>query len=429
MAQGYETVRDGDALLVKDVEIMGELPVGAAGNKIPLDAEWLQSALSCSQARAAKDYLAPVHVYHSKDGQPGTFDHTIQAGSFKLTGIRDGEDADGYKGKVLVGDIRLTNPEIAEQYLQGRLPYRSAEILRPSSKRLDSLALLPSAPPHFKFGMLQPKTGWRLAQTLGRPGEGMIFLAEKEEPEPKEGEHDSPEPRGEFVEGDEKDYDEADDLDRDATECVFETHEMVMELVDLLHSLANPGSQTPYNPPRGARMAESSEIKPTETVPLKLADAPEFKALQELVGKQAGDLAALRAKLDAADKASADQRTIAEAVASLAEWPEEAVKFAEAGIKDAMKAGGKDAVDACVKIFKAATPKDVKPGEAAGAKHSTDSAAVLKFAQKPEDLAEARRFAQQYPAVKKLGVIPGDMSEEKYVETQMKARALPVEGD
>lgn len=402
---GYVTERDGNAVVIRDVEIMGELPAGSRGNAVPIDEKWLQAALATATRRAEGGYLPPVHVYHSRDGTPGAYDGTIPAGVFRLTRVQDGKDADGYRGKVLVGDVWLTNPDVIDMYLAGRLPYRSAEIRTPTKQRVDSLALIPAAPPHFKFPLLRPRAGFRLADT----GAGMILLAETKD-EPKA----AIAPMAEMVDGPKEEYEKAKELESDEdklADAILETHRLLRDLIQRLDTFM-PGLQTPYNP------------RPNGT---KLAEAPDFKRLADMVGSQAGELAVLKAKLAEQEKKAEEETVIREALASIAEWPEASVKLAEDGIRAAMKAGGKSAVDACLEVFKASTPKDMKAGDAVRALHAVDSPAVLKFAQRPEDLADARRFSQMYSAVKKMRVIRPDMTEEQFIDAQMKLRAQPAE--
>ncbi len=148
----YSAKTNADGTLdIFDVPIVSELDKGERADlpEFEITPKWLAAALKRATARAARGYLPPIHIHHHDDGPPKE-----RAGFFRIKRVGD-FDLAGKPVKTLFADLLRIPKAVAEKILSGELPYRSIEILNVNSEpEVDSLALLDSQPPQFRYPLL-----------------------------------------------------------------------------------------------------------------------------------------------------------------------------------------------------------------------------------------------------------------------------------
>lgn len=142
-------VRPDGSCVVLDVPVFAENTRELNGERMHFGKDWLQGALNADRARRATGYVAPVHFgHHAADGSLRE-----RAGQLELTrlGLRS---YDAQPTWVLYGNLvfpdRKTLDKVRSQY-----PYRSVEISFENAGEINSLALLSSEAPYFRFPNLQ----------------------------------------------------------------------------------------------------------------------------------------------------------------------------------------------------------------------------------------------------------------------------------
>lgn len=142
------------SLTVHDVPIFIECerPVGKGEDRriVPFGADWIEQAVENARAAIADGYEPPLHVLHHAG------DNKVRAaGWFRVTGARPMRHR-GEQRLAIFADLVITDPAVAAEVVNGRLPYRSVEIHdtnRPPS--IDSLALLDHDVPFHKLANLR----------------------------------------------------------------------------------------------------------------------------------------------------------------------------------------------------------------------------------------------------------------------------------
>ncbi|MGB0890219.1 MAG: hypothetical protein ACPGWS_08045 [Solirubrobacterales bacterium] len=153
MASRYQATRNSDGTFdILNVPIFGELPKNARGNDEDIGRAWMRKAIAKAQLREGEGYLPPLHIHHH------SFERGKPAGHFKVT--RVGKTTyEGEKIDVLFADLVKVHADVFELIRGGKLPYRSVEIHNFAEPEIDSLALLDSEVPFFRFELL---TGERI---------------------------------------------------------------------------------------------------------------------------------------------------------------------------------------------------------------------------------------------------------------------------
>ena len=129
-------------LHVYDVPIF----VACKRGKKDFSLSWMADALVDAKQGEADGYYPPMHVVHHGSGDP------VAAGVFKMTRIEDAPFKDEMR-PTLFGTLIFTNPTVIGEFLAGRLPYRSVEVMDFTAKKIDSLALLDHEPPFLELPM------------------------------------------------------------------------------------------------------------------------------------------------------------------------------------------------------------------------------------------------------------------------------------
>lgn len=140
---------------VYDVPVFAEVPAGSRrGVKETIGTEWMLAAVERDKMRRGEGYRAPVHIGHHEPGVTPT-----RAGSFRL--VRVGKTTyEGREVDCVFADFENLTPEAFAAIQRGELPYRSVEILNAADTEINSIALLSSEVPHFRFPNLAVSLLW-----------------------------------------------------------------------------------------------------------------------------------------------------------------------------------------------------------------------------------------------------------------------------
>jgi hypothetical protein len=147
----YRATDTGDGFVtVHDVPIMSEVSKGTKNAPDNIGHDWLDSARKFGEDSFLKNKICyPLHVSHHDDTgikQPEF------AGYFRPTKL-DHIEIDGAKKEALFADFKVKS-SIFDRMQKGELPYVSPEIRNWNKRRISSVALLDSEPPHFPFPMV-----------------------------------------------------------------------------------------------------------------------------------------------------------------------------------------------------------------------------------------------------------------------------------
>jgi hypothetical protein len=123
--------------------------------KIDVDEKWLSRAVELNRRRYDQDgYLSPLHVRHHPQKE-GEIDQSYPAGFFMLKDIRTMKYG-GEELPTLYADFVKIPAAVFEDIRRCRLPYRSVESLPPKFEEIDSIALMATEVPWFRFPLLTP---------------------------------------------------------------------------------------------------------------------------------------------------------------------------------------------------------------------------------------------------------------------------------
>ncbi len=135
--------------IIRDVETMSSVPNGARGNEEAVDENFLGSIAKYHQSAYETGKIAfPLHIGHHDDQGLKKLEF---AGLFKPTRVEERE-VNGKKRPVLFSDWKV-KADVFKRIQGGELPYRSPEIRNWANKKISSLAILDTEPPHFEFPM------------------------------------------------------------------------------------------------------------------------------------------------------------------------------------------------------------------------------------------------------------------------------------
>lgn len=144
---GYRASRSTDGVLtIHRVPIFVECERG----ETKFDAKWINAAVLRARQAEQEGYLPPLHVRHHDHESDA---NVRAAGFFRVLGVEEIT----FKGKprmAIVADLMVTDPQVSEEVLSKRLPYRSVEIFNVDRPSIDSLALLDHEAPYLELPML-----------------------------------------------------------------------------------------------------------------------------------------------------------------------------------------------------------------------------------------------------------------------------------
>jgi len=148
----YDARQNSDGTVdIFGVPIVGELRKGERRDlpEFEITEEWLKAALGQAQKRFSEGYLPPLHVHHHGDefvAPRAGFFISRRVGDFVLN---------GNPIKTIFADFLRVPKTQAEMIMRGELPYCSVEVLNTEgTPEIDSLALLDSEPPQFRYPLI-----------------------------------------------------------------------------------------------------------------------------------------------------------------------------------------------------------------------------------------------------------------------------------
>ncbi len=147
---GYRATRTDKELVIYDVEIFCACERG----DFTADERWVKAAFDDALASHRETgYDPPLHIRHHERETAAT-DAVKSAGTFHVTGVRP-ITLGGKRRNAIVVDLHVTDEDVAEDILAGKLPYRSVEIFDVDAPpTIDGLALLNHEAPFLKLPML-----------------------------------------------------------------------------------------------------------------------------------------------------------------------------------------------------------------------------------------------------------------------------------
>jgi len=170
MAIRYESDQNPDGTYnIRNVPFFAEVPEGAHDQNPAIDEEWLRAALAKDIERRASDYMAPAHIRHHKPGAVAE-----RAGSMILKEVRKIT----HEGEVIAaifGDLVNLHAETFFSICDGRYPYRSVEVHDYDEPEINSIALLDSEVPFFRFPNLA--VNGSVAETVSVAGADFLSRA------------------------------------------------------------------------------------------------------------------------------------------------------------------------------------------------------------------------------------------------------------
>lgn len=156
MAKRYRATKNPDGTFnLHDLEVFGEMRKGERNLKHDIDKAWLENAVTTARLLEGEAFKYNCHVQHNGMGLP-----TKPSGYIRLTGVRQIT----YRGRAmdaLHADIVSIPPDVFQDILDRKLPYRSVEVNNATGEpEVNTLALLSTLPPHFQFPVLDDETIW-----------------------------------------------------------------------------------------------------------------------------------------------------------------------------------------------------------------------------------------------------------------------------
>jgi hypothetical protein len=389
---------------VRGVPILADHVAPASKKKI--DAKWLKAAVEEAKTRRDQDgFRAPVHVGHHDLTKPGQ-DGTEEAGYFNPTGVVKAM-FEGKPRDVVMADLENIPPEVFKRMREGRLPYRSVEILDVNKPSIDSLALLSTRVPYFRF---KPLTVTEEAALAAVTKDGALYA------------EDHP------------------DALAVASPC--------FDGAEIMADEAKPDAAAAPATKPAQRMAGDdwykaalSAIAEKLGVSLPAMPAAEETPAEAPEEETAGEGAAQPAAAAAASGSGSAQLTAAMAeVAALTSWKRDQQRKETratmiAGAKHNLEAYHLDAEDVtaleqaadlgekAVAQYVAAIKKHKEPDTTGtleslfGADEPKDAEGLAEFAATPDGLARAQVYSKQYDSCKTAGMLRG-ITREQFIRDQ-----------
>lgn len=370
---------------VLDVPIFSTLEANAHGHNPEITPEWLDAAKARFEARKADGYLPPLHLRHHG------FETARRAGHFEIT-RRGAHRVDGEMLPTLYANLTRIPRDVFAEIRAQQWPYRSVEIHDYSAPEIDSLALLDSEVPFFRYPCMQLDDGGGEGFSVERcsgaslravasRGRSHVFLFRST--------------GGKFMdpENDDQGGDAAPEMDLDKlADALYErllgrVMERVMEAVNAAGGSGDEGEETDDGS-GGAMSAKGTGSNPevarlaAEVTGLsdKLAKREEKDRTRERID------AAMAGKLSGANLGQKGRETLERFAASMGEddWSAYVAQLA-ATVQ-------RDDDDTLGDLFAAG---ESQPDE------------VAKYANDPNKYAIAKRVAQEYSERKRAGLAQG----------------------
>ena len=370
------------------------------GRTLKVDRPWLERALSTDRDRRADGYRAPIHLGHHNG-----FADRARVGLLELSYIAD-RMVDGEARAVLFGTLFFDGED--EFTSARKYQYRSVEISPRDPREINSLALLSSEAPYFRFPNLAYRAGigggmsyfWSDGVTKEQIEEARKLATSsvpyEADPEPEPEPEDPEESKGEPEYADQHEVAEIDHMKA--------LHEKMDKILELLTEPRGHGAA-----PSDVAAAHSSG----GSAPMIAAQADARPITYAAdVARLEGQISGLTSRLDGVTKArEADQR--------FHQYREEMVGYALSGNWEAelAKRCSDGTAESWVAGIKSSAPKI--PGFEDAATASPDTGAAMQYSALGEDYQrEAERLLVLYHNSKPSSLIRRQ-SPEKFLESQL----------
>lgn len=415
---------------VFDVPVFAEVPAGSRrGVKETIGTEWMLAAVERDKMRRGEGYRAPVHIGHHEPGVTPT-----RAGSFRL--VRVGKTTyEGREVDCVFADFENLTPEAFAAIQRGELPYRSVEILNAADTEINSIALLSSEVPHFRFPNLAVSLLWTDADAAKLSADAPVPVLFRFNPQetamdpdkknaPKEDGMEERQPPVAAAAAESKlspDVEDGEDTGSsaqkdaaasEASEVVIEAglsekeaHEMIkatFEGVKRILALLAPNDGTMQNPPgalepNDVNEAPVSAAAPATDAAVTMTAKPEAAALDLAALK--GEIVALKAREEKREKDAETARLVASATAELAGFNFDASTATDL---EAFAALGADHLKRYVEGIKRVAvedgPRNLAELEATASQRDPDEVAAFR-SHGPDALKLAREVAREHAAL------------------------------
>lgn len=388
------------------------------------------AAVERDKMRRGEGYRAPVHIGHHEPGVTPT-----RAGSFRL--VRVGKTTyEGREVDCVFADFENLTPEAFAAIQRGELPYRSVEILNAADTEINSIALLSSEVPHFRFPNLAVSLLWTDADAAKLSADAPVPVLFRFEPQetamdpdkknaPKEDGMEERQPPVAAAAAESKlspDVEDGEDTGSsaqkdaaasEASEVVIEAglsekeaHEMIkatFEGVKRILALLAPNDGTMQNPPGALEPNDVNEAPvsaaaaPATDAAVTMTAKPEAAALDLAALK--GEIVALKAREEKREKDAETARLVASAKAELAGFNFDASTATDL---EAFAALGADHLRRYVEGIKRVAvedgPRNLAELEATASQRDPDEVAAFR-SHGPDALKLAREVAREHAAL------------------------------
>lgn len=460
LAKTYTTVYEANGTVrVKDVPIFAENKRKFGEMELCYDRAWLEGAMAVCHRKRDSGYMAPMHFGHHERGSVRK-----RAGHFEQTGVYLC-DYHGEPKWVTFADLVYSSEENFEKAKKD-YPYRSVEISPDRPNEINSLALLSSEAPYFQFPNLafsatqgeervfvwsdnamaddaknKPADNVTAATTEGTTQFAPPPMQPMNPPQAATPPAAAPPPAIQAAAPAAPVAAPAAPAAPPAP-AVNPTDQKLDQVLNLLSTLIDAltggGDEQPVVQ---ASAEESSEDTRVEAVPVApvtetassstnvsvtfsagdntMSDAKD-KASGDAQAKLEGEIAGLKAKLAAYEKAENDAKLFSVLMAELKGFATSPA--IETDLKQKIAETGETAARAYVAGIKQVAPKlppaTSPEAPASGSPASNDLPEVAKYAAKgPEVLAEARRFSALFDTIKDRPALRGK-TREQYIDAQ-----------
>lgn len=149
----YKSVRNSDGTHdIFDVPVFAFVPEGTKGAPEDIGEQWMQGAIKEARRREKEDgWKPPLHTRHHGASE------TAFAGTFRVTRVRT-KRYDGKSQPVLFADLLNIPADIFKEIMAGMWAARSVEIIDYEAGVINTLALLDTEEPFFRFPNLSNET-------------------------------------------------------------------------------------------------------------------------------------------------------------------------------------------------------------------------------------------------------------------------------
>lgn len=389
---GYKAISTGDGwYIIKDVPCMSVVPKGTKNAPHDIGEEWMGDAVKFHQDLYDKGKTAfPIHINHNDDHG---LTHPEFCGFFKPTRVGVGL-VEGKEQPVTFADWKIKKSAF-DRLSNGELPFVSPEIRRWDKRKISSLALLDSQPPHFAFPL----------QTVGEVVEDKTATFAADLP-------------SEFKVERFSDLMERVTFDPSVDE-VKEEKKKVEEkpMADVTKPKEDLQAGKPNSNPVDQKTTEPASDAKSGAETIKMSEDPKMAARFAAMEDRNALLEKRLNEREAAEKASALEMKALESMKGYQIGDKAKAKIAQFAAK------GEEELNSLIETLKEVTPKDSPRtfGAAEAGNVSPSDPAVAKFAQQgPDKLEAATRFASEYRILKAHPAGRGmQITEEQYVKFQM----------